>query len=210
MPALLRLGSVRVSNYNITEEMKNAYSLGILSRSRRPNANNGRAYGGVAVVYRMKNATFKPFNIPNPDDFEVLAAVGKVKGVSGKILCVSCYTPPNMGSLRAGAMIIYVSDLVAEAKRTLGDILILVSGDFNQWPVQELLDKHPDLREVDHGPTRLGRSIARSFINFTRSLDTSDTSKPLETEDGNKSDHRVAFLTAKFDAEVQGKVTYTC
>ena len=106
-------------------------------------------------------------------------------------------------------MVTYMSDLVAEAKRKLGDVLLVVSGDFNQWPLQELLDEHPDLSEVNHGHTRLGRSIDRSFINFPRAVTASGTSTPLETEEGNKSDHRVAYLRATLHTDPVKKITYT-
>ena len=147
--------------------------------------------------------------MPNPDDFEILAAVGKVHGVKSRILCIACYAPPNMGSLRAGGVIVYLSDLIAEAKRMLGDVLIVVSVDYNQWPFQDLLDKHPDLAEVDHGPTRLDRSIDRSFVNFPRAIVTSGSSAPLETEEGNKSDHWVAYFTATFESTPVKQVSYT-
>ena len=107
------------------------------------------------------------------------------------------------------SLVVYLSDLVAKAKRTLGNIPVVVSGDFNQWPVQDLLDEHSDLSEVDHGPTRLGRSIDRTFVNFHRAVRSSGTSTPLETEEGNKSDHRVAYLEAAFDVQPQKKVSYT-
>ena len=95
---------------DVEQELRAAYSLGIISRSRLPNANNGRAYGGVALIYRLSRATFKAMDYRNPSDFEVLASLGKVKGVKGKLLAVSCYAPPNMGSLRADGLIVYLSD----------------------------------------------------------------------------------------------------
>ena len=194
---------------DLSEELEGAYSLGILSQSRTNNAANGRAYGGVALVYRLSRANFKLFDFPNHDDYEVLAAIGNVKGIKSKILCISCYAPPNMGSLRAHGLIVFLSDLVAEVKRTIGDILVVVSGDFNQWSVQDLLDEHPDLSEVDHGPTRLGRSIDRSFVNFKAAINASGTSTPLETDEGNKSDHRVAYLRASFKAAIAKRVTFS-
>ena len=38
---------------DLSDELKYAYSLGILSRSRTNNAVNGRAFEGVALVYRL-------------------------------------------------------------------------------------------------------------------------------------------------------------
>ena len=166
---------------NLTDDLKKAYSLGIIARNRGLNANNGRAYGRFALVYRLSLASFKQFACPNSDDYEVLATLGKVKGIKPKIFRLSCYAPSNMSSLRASGMRVYILDLFAEAKRKPGDVLVVVSGDFKHWHVQELLDKHPDLAEVDHGPTRMGRSIDRTLVNFPRAVKSSSTSTPLET-----------------------------
>ena len=106
-------------------------------------------------------------------------------------------------------MVVYISDLVAEAKRALGDVLVVVSGDFNQWRLDDLLEEHPDLKEVDHGPTCQGRSIDRTFLNFPRAVTDSGTSTPLETEEGNQSDHRVAYVKASFNVDKPKKITYS-
>ena len=50
------------------------------------------------------------------------------------------------------------------------------------------------------GPTRKDRCIDRIFKNFERAVPESGTVPPLEVEPGSqgtKSDHRVAFVTAK-------------
>ena len=85
-------------------------------------------------------------------------------------------------------MVVYLSDLVAEAKTTLGYILVFVSGDFNQWPLDNLLEEHPDLREVDHGPTRQGRSIDRTLLKFPRAIIASGTSTLSLEFDGLESE----------------------
>ena len=105
---------------DLTDELRHAYSLGIISRSRASNAHNGRAYGGVALIYRLARASFRRHDMPNPDDYEVLASVGNVSNIKPKIFCLSCYAPPNISSLRARGFVTYISDLVAEAKRTMG------------------------------------------------------------------------------------------
>ena len=153
---------------DITEELEHAYSLSLIARCRGQNAANGRTYGGVVFVYRRSRGSFREFVITNPNDYEVLATVGKVCGIKSDVFCLLCSS--QHGSLRAGGMIEYVSDLIAEAKRLLGDVLVLVSGDFNQWPVHDILQDHPDMAEVNHGPTRQHRSIDRSFTNFNRSI----------------------------------------
>ena len=99
--------------------------------------------------------------------------------------------------------------MIAEGKRKFPDCSIVLAGDFNQWPAEEIVQDHPELAEVVHGPTRIDRSIDRSFVNFRRSISSSGTCEPLETEDGRKSDHRVAWAEALFEREVNRKLTYS-
>ena len=46
-----------------------------------------------------------------------------------------------MAPAMARGLIKFVSDLVCKAKRTYRDCSIMVSGDFNQWPINERLLK---------------------------------------------------------------------
>ena len=99
----------------------------------------------MAFVYRKSRASFKQFELANPEDFEVLATIGKVHGIKGKMFVLSVYAPPNLPSNRAKQLIEYLSDVTGEAKRTFEDFSIVVAGDFNQWQVQDVLLDHPDL-----------------------------------------------------------------
>ena len=184
---------------DILAEFSSRFSLKAIARNRSTIANNGRSYGGgVAFIYREKSSKFDRFDLVNPDDHEVLATVGSVHGVKGKIFCLTVYAPPNLTTVKSRQLIDYVSDVVGEAKRTFADCSIVVAGDFNQWPVQDILQDHPDLQEVVHGPTRGDREIDRSFVNFGRSITESGALPPLETEDGKLSDHRIAWAQATF------------
>ena len=189
--------------------LRDGHSLGILTRERQGTANNGRQYGGVALVYRLATCRFEPFSLVNPENYEVMASVGNVKGVEGKVFVISCYAPPNLLANTARAMMEYVSDLVCEAKRTFADCAVIVAGDFNQWSVAEILDDHPDLSQVEHGPTRGDRQVDKCLTNFGRVIFESDTLEPLETEEGNESDHRVAYFRAKFESNKEETITYT-
>ena len=194
---------------DMSSALEGGHCLGLLTRNRTAAANNGRQYGGVALVFRQGKTALKPFPLVNPDDFELVAGVGKIRGVSGKFFCVGCYMPPNLSQVRARANIEYLSDVVAEAKRQYRDCSILIAGDFNQWPAEEILIEHPDLVEVRHGPTKGDREIDRAFVNFSRSIHESGTLEPLETEEGNPSDHRVAWAKAIFERQPEKLVTYS-
>ena len=102
-----------------------------------------------------------------------------------------------------------IADLISEAIRLHEGCFVLVMGDFNNWPAEELAEHHPDVREVDHGPTRGHGAIDRTFCNFGRSVRTSGTCEPLENEFGRKSDHRVAHLTAVFERAATRTITYS-
>ena len=172
-------------------------------------ANNGRQYGGVAFFYRKLTSTFDNFPIVNPEGYEVLVAVGRVRGVKDKIGVITAYEPPNLSLAQARAMHEYISDVIMELKRRIPECCVVVAGDFNQWPIEEILDEHSDLSEVAHGPTRGHRAIDRTFTNFGRSITDSSTLEPLESEDGNPSDHRIAWTRAQFITEKTPTVKYT-
>ena len=193
----------------LEQEMTDKHALCIISRERSRAAANGRQYGGVAMVFRRRTCKFDVFPLVNDDDHEVLAAVGKITGIKGKVFCLSCYAPPNLTVTQARSMIEYVSDVIGEAKRSFAECTIIVNGDFNQWPFEELLDDHPDMRELDHGPTRDDRKIDRSFTNFHRSIKESCTLSPLETEAGAVSDHKMVFALAEFPSVAKEMITYT-
>ena len=130
-------------------------------------------------------------------------------GIKEKVFVIAAYLPPNLALLRARACLEYISDCIAEAKRVYEDCLIIVAGDFNQWPAEEMVEAHPEFKEVVHGPTRGNRSIDRTFCNFSRSVTESSTLNPLEDEFGRKSDHRIAFMSAKFTSEPDKTVRYS-
>ena len=196
-------------HYQALDEYADRFSLGIINRNRTTCAANLRQYGGVAIVFRYKTTKLEHFPLVNPDDHEIVAAVGRVTGIKGKVFCLACYAPPNLTRSRAELMLEYLSDVISEAKRKYNDCSIIVCGDFNQWPADSILEDHPDMTEVAHGSTRQGRSIDRSFTNFGRSIKEATTLPPLESEEGNKSDHRIAFARAEFVHDPPKTSSYT-
>ena len=193
----------------LAADLENGYSLAMICRNRTAAAANGRQYGGIAFIYRLSAGKFNNFAFNNPDNHEVLAMVGRVYGIRSKIFCLTCYAAPNIGLLKARGLVQLVSDLVAEAKRLFEDCLVIVGGNFNQWPIDDFLEEHPDMGEVDHGPTKNDRRIDRTFVNFCRSVVESGTTDPLETEEGSQSDHKVAYLEAEFRKEEDKVAKYS-
>ena len=194
---------------DIRNQLDGNYSLNMIARSRNVAARNGRRYGGVGIVYRKSTVSMKEFVLHNPEAYEVVGAIAKVHGVQGKFLVLGCYLPPNITPVRARANIEYISDVINEAKRLHEDCCVIVAGDFNQWPAHDIAAEHPDLVEIKHGPTRNGREIDRSFVNFNRSLVEYGTSEPLDTEEGSDSDHRIAWARAEFVKPANDIIKYS-
>ena len=193
----------------IAADLEDNHDLIMITRNRNRRALNGRQYGGVALVYRKKNSSFKDFPLHNPLGHEVLACIGRVYGNKGRVAVITCYAPPNLTSPQAQSLVDYLSDVTGEIKRKFPEVTIVISGDFNQWSIAELIADHPDLTEVDYGPTRGDRAIDRTLVNFGRSVVESNTLPPLETEEGRASDHRIAFARAVFPREEKKLITYS-
>ena len=184
------------------------HGLSMYARNRQVEAANGRQYGGVAVFARAASTNFKPLSMRNDDDFEVYCVTGKVKKIREKVAVIAIYIPPNYPRVRANACLDYIADVVSEIKRSLDSPIIVVGGDWNQWPVKAVLDEHLDLNEVDHGPTRGDRKIDRFLVNIRRSISESGTLPPLDDGQGRESDHKVAFFKADFPVQNAETITY--
>lgn len=80
-------------------------------------------------------------------------------------------------------------------KQKFDDPFIVLGGDFNQWPGEQIIVEFPDVSEVDVGSMRGDRSLDRIFCNLGRSMESCGTVPPLET-DHSLSDHRIAYFVA--------------
>ena len=129
-------------------------------------------------------------------DFEVMVAAGSVKGHTRKMVVVGCYLPPGYAPGQGEEALQHISDVLVHVKQRFTDPYIIVTGDFNQWAVEDTLLDFPDIREAPVGATRNGRAIDRIFTNMSRSVGVAGVLAPLETEEGDKkSDHGVAYCS---------------
>ena len=184
--------------------------LGIICKNRPP-ASNGVTYGGVAIIWKEAACAFREIKtLKNPEQFEILVGLGTVAGQSRKIVCVAAYLPPGYTKTKGEKALEFISDTVVDLKRRYNDPYIIVGGDFNQWNIEEALLDFADIREVDVGNTRGDRSIDKIFTNAARSVISSGTLAPLQTDDDSdepvrQSDHRVAYCSM----EIKKKKTFT-
>ena len=172
--------------------------LGMICRNRPINS-RGFSHGGVAVVYRSEACSFVRVNVPNPDEFEVVVALGTLPGHNRKLVTIGCYIPPGLTVPVGKKCLDYVTDVVLQTRRKYRDPYLVVAGDFNQWDINSALLEYPDITEADVGPTRGTRCLDKIFVSFGESVKTAESLPPLETtgEDHvRRSDHRIAHLSA--------------
>ena len=157
------------------------------------------SYGGVAIIFKDTCCNFKEVSLHNPNNYEVLIAAGSVQGQNRKVLVLACYIPPNYSASQANGCLNYIYEAVIELKRRYKDPYLVISGDFNQWNLDQALEEFRDITETAAGPTRGNRTIDRTFSNFT-DVTESGLLEPLQTEGDNgpvrDSDHRISYLTA--------------
>lgn len=114
----------------------------------------------------------------NPEKFEILPAVATITGMARKLVVVAAYIPPNYPAAWGAACLDFLDLLVLDIKRKYRNPLVVIAGDFNQWPVQEAVQEYPDLSEIHVGPTRGDRAIDRLFTNMSRNVVTSGSVPP--------------------------------
>ena len=192
-----------------TIDIAGQHGLDLFTLNRRNIAANGRQYGGVAVMTRSARTSFKVMELPNPESFEVLCVTGKIKGIGERIVVVAVYIPPNYPRHRADMCLDYIADVVSEAKREFASAMIIVAGDWNQWSTDYVLQEHPDMAEVEHGPTRNERKIDKFLVNFGRSVVESYTLPPLDDGMGRESDHLISYFKATVRKQQQARTTYS-
>ena len=171
--------------------------LSLLCKNRKPD-HRGVAYGGVGLFFKEDLCNFTQLNLDNPGNFEVLPTVGTISGLTRKVAVLACYIPPTYAVARANECLDYIEELVIELKRRLKDPIIVVTGDFNQWPIDAALEEFRDIKERAAGPTRGTRTIDRTFTNL-ETVKEAGVLNPLQTDDDGhvrQSDHRVFYLTA--------------
>ena len=93
------------------DDLREGAGLGAIVKNRDVNP-MGFSHGGVALLYRESQCTFKEVTLPNPGNFEVLVAAARFPGHSAQVIVVGCYLPPTYNTARATAALEYIRDVV--------------------------------------------------------------------------------------------------
>ena len=112
----------------------------------------------------------KALTFANPEKFEVLVTAGSIVGQSRKLVVIGAYIPPGYTQARGRSCLEYIADMLMEVKRKYREPLIVLAGDFNQWPIEHYIEDFIDIAHVPVGPTRGDRDID-SLCEFCKSSD---------------------------------------
>lgn len=173
--------------------------ISMITKNRAPL--NGLSHGGVAVLAKDSSAKMKEYSFSNDESFEVLPVEAVFQGISRKFFIIAVYVPPGYTVARGRGCLEHVNDLVLDIKDKHIDPYICISGDFNQWKIEDHLADFPDLVEIITPPTRNERRIDRTFVNWPDHVHDCGCVPPLETEDDGDgvrmSDHKIQYALAK-------------
>ena len=151
--------------------------MGLLVRNRDLGS-RGHSHGGVGIAFCESTCSFRELQIHNPNNFEVLAALGNIPGHARRMLAIACYMPPGATTSRGHACLDFIEDLLIKFKRKYSNPFIVVAGDFNQWKVEDVMGNFLDMTESCVGPTRGNRCIDRTFTNFGDQVKDAGTCPP--------------------------------
>ena len=78
---------------NDRDDLREGAGMELICKNRQVNE-RGVAHGGVAIMYRKSAVSLRELRVDTATDYEILVALGNIKGLSRKILVIACYVPP--------------------------------------------------------------------------------------------------------------------
>ena len=176
--------------------------LKIIYRNRPAKTVGARQVGGgVSIIYSKSRCSLKERKIVG-NNFELVAAVGKIGKVKRQTAFFCLYIEPRIkvADMRRLNDLLASEILKLKAK---GDPLIFIGGDLNRRSLADAIQDFPDISQVNFDPTRQGVCLDVMLSNATNV--TSTVWPPLTSMEGVPSDHDCVV----FSGEEQTVKDYT-
>ena len=169
-------------------------NMKIIYRNRSKKCNGRRKVGGgVSIVYNLASCSFRERKITG-NDFELVAAVGKIGKVERPIAIFCIYVEPTMRVADLERLNSLLSEQILALKTNTKDPLIFVGGDTNHRDLLPAFEAFDDFKRNNFGPTRGQACLDVMYSNAT--VNSEDVWPPLETSNGVKSDHSCVVFQA--------------
>ena len=188
-------------------ELEHGTDMSVLYKNRplKPNSRR-RTSGGVALVYNKIKCQFKEVRLKN-NRFEMICARELLMDWTEKSLLLDLYMEPRMKVGTVEEIKSLLMDFILQEKAASNDPVFLIGGDMNKKDIVGAFDNYVDIIEVDHGPTRNGEKLDKTYTNFAADITTSKIYPPLQTELGLPSDHSCAV--SRFLYKSRRRFTWT-
>ena len=181
----------KLSEYK--DDLEMGEEIELIHRNRQDRKGKKRVGGGVVIAFNKIRMRLTERRIRRGKT-EIVAAQGKIPGLSRKIFVLCAYIPPKTRSAQAEEFMNNIHDAIEQAKQDLNDPLIIVGGDFNRFNHDRAVGDFPDLVLIPTGPTRGDEALDLVWTNFDQDRGLTEVRNPLTTEDGRSSDHSIIHV----------------
>ena len=123
------------------------------------------------------------------EGYEIVSATGRMLGESRTIVVYGVYLPPNLIKSKANRAAEIISDNITEIETKFESPIICLSGDFNQFGLNNIIADHPDIKLLNSPPTRKEAKLDLIATNIEQFNKECFTSTPLEGYES-VSDHK--------------------
>ena len=169
-------------------------NLKIIYKNRPKRVTSARAVGGgVSIVFNKSRCSFKERKISG-NNFELVAAVGKVGKMARQVALFCVYLQPRIKAAELQQIIdIINSEIILLKSRS--SPLIFLGGDLNRKSLDGAVEDFMDFKQVNFEPTR-GQACLDVLLSNSTDI-TSAVWPPLETLQGVPSDHMCIVFSAR-------------
>ena len=178
-------------------DVEGATGVSFLHRSR--DGRGAAVGGGVALAFNSGSCNFKRRTLcPENRKWEILAAVGKVKKITRKMVVFVVYIPPRTKVSEHAAICEALSMEISAARTAYPNPLIFIAGDFNHRGLDRCMADHPGLTAIPTGPTRGTNTLDIIYTNFGEAVADACVLVPLQTDGGVPSNHACVSAVGVF------------
>ena len=169
-------------------------NMKIIYKNRPARGASRRAVGGgVSFIYNKSKGSFKERKIAG-NNYEMICVTGKIRDVARPVAALVLYIQPKMTAAELEALKETIGDTILKLKTSLPNPLIFVAGDVNRRDLGDAMADYTDIRRANFLPNR---GDACLDVMYTNADATESVWPPLETPDGQRSDHDCVLMEVR-------------
>ena len=168
-------------------DLEHGTGLKILYKNRQSRVASARAVGGgVSIIYSKASCNFKERKVKG-NRFEMVVASGNSKKLNRQLFVFCLYLQPRLLVEDMEELRELLSMEILAIKAKCKDPLLFIGGDLNRKDIEPAFECFPDIKRVNHEPTRGDACLDILYTNASNI--SSAVSHPLVSAQGIESDH---------------------